>query len=164
MSLGLQYIILFLALITFVITGNYAIHLYYKRNQKFILNELKNREYQIFNNVSLYQFSGIGFRINTADILILKNQIILFLYNTNFKGKIKQAQPTLLLFENPNDNFLNKGILLKIDNIEGTKNGISISVNNKQQILIKNYKLLIKSDNVDFEKIESIIKAKLYIN
>jgi len=90
-----QYLILFSILIFLFIVGNYAIHYYFKKNHNIVLTQIKSEEYQVFKNISLYQFWDMGFKINKADIFILKSQIIIFLYNSNLNGLIKQAQPTL---------------------------------------------------------------------
>lgn len=160
-----QYLILFSILIFLVFLGNYAFHYYFKKNHRIVLSQIKNEEYQIFKNISLYQFWDMGFKINKADIFILKSQIIIFLYNSNLNGLIKQAQPTLLLFENDCENLISKGISkkLKITKIEKTRNGISININTQKSIFNKSFRIVLKLNKNESNKIEKLIKENLYV-
>ena len=124
-----QWAILIAGLICFVIIGNFLIHKYYQKQHRKILNKIKTEEYEFFKDLKLTQTWNLGFRINRADLILIKNEIIVLIYNSNFKGIIKQAQPAILFYQKNTEHVID-GISdkIKIEKIFSTTNGIKITI------------------------------------
>ncbi len=124
-----QWAILIAALISFVVIGNFLIHKYYQKQHNEILYRIKNEKYEIFRNLKLTQTWNFGFRINKTDVILIKDQIIVLIYNSNFIGLIKQAQPAILFYKEKYSERINERISgkSKIESVFSTKNGFKIT-------------------------------------
>ncbi|QOW09314.1 hypothetical protein Q73A0000_02545 [Kaistella flava (ex Peng et al. 2021)] len=124
-----QWAILIGALLLFVTIGNMLIHIYYKKQHKKILNQIRNEKYEIFKNIVFTQTWNFGFRINRADLILIESEIIVLIYNVNFNGLIKQAQPAILFYKDSNSQKIKEGISnqSKIGTIFSTTCGFKIT-------------------------------------
>jgi|GEM_PF-1347772 len=124
-----QWAIIIITLISLVVIGNFLIHRYYQKKHTEILYRIKNEKYEIFKNLKLTQTWNFGFRINRADVILIKDQIIVLIYNSNFNGLIKQAQPAILFYKEKYLERINEKISSKskIEGIFSTTNGFKIT-------------------------------------
>lgn len=109
MSTLQQYFFIFSVLISLVVLGNYLIHMYYKGKQKVVELEIQNLKHEKILDIELTQEWNFGFRYNKADLILLENQLIIYVYKYNLKGVIKQAQPIVLLYKTPCNLISSKG-------------------------------------------------------
>ena len=157
-----QWVILIAGLLCFVLIGNFLIHKYYQKQHRKILNKIKTEEYEFFKDLKLTQTWILGFRINRADLILLKNEIIVLIYNSNFKGIIKHAQHAILFYQKNSEQLMD-GISdkIKIEKIFSTTNGIKI-INVNLKFVFSNIPIFKKGIlSSSFSSLSSFPKAML---
>lgn len=122
-------LIVFLILFSIFIIMNLLIHKYCMNQHTKVLKQIENEKYTIFKNLKLKQAWNYGFRLNRADLILVNKQLIVLIFNSNFNGFIKQAQPVILFYQKGPVQFFN-GInsYNKIENIFPLNNGIKIII------------------------------------
>lgn len=162
MSTLQQYLIIFSVLISLVVLGNYLIHMYYKGKQKVVELEIQNLKHEKILGVELTQEWNLGFRYNKADLILLENQLIIYVYNYNFKGYIKQAQPIILLYKKPCNLIYSKGFFYVQPILEVVKKNKSVILKTKMNSLFQNkivsFKLYLS--DIDISKVTNYMNSQ----
>lgn len=162
MSTLQQYFFIFLGLVSLVVLGNYLIHIYYKKKQKVVEREIQNLKHEKILGVELTQEWNLGFRYNKADLILLENQLIMYLYNYNFKGYIKQAQPIILLYKKPCNLIYSKGFSYVQPILEVVKKNKSVILKTKMNSLFQNkiisFKLYLS--DTDISKVSNYMNSQ----
>lgn len=164
-----QYIILGGILIFASFCINYPVHLFYQRQHRRIMSEIQSKNFIIYKNVDLVQKwnsrFNMGFINNKADLILLdNNQLIVFLYLSNFRGLIKVAQPSILYYREFYDENIKVNVSqkYKIERINYTDTGFIISVNKETIVNSQNLNFDFKLNKNDTETIYESLSSKKY--
>jgi hypothetical protein len=106
MSANQQLYLLIAFLLSTVIGGNYLIHVYYKKRQKNVEDQIGDYAHEKLINIKVTQTWYFGIQIKRADIILIENQMVIFFYNPIFM----QAQPIITFNKSPNNNIINIGL------------------------------------------------------
>lgn len=94
-----KFITIVVFMISFVIIGNYGIHLFFKIKRQKVFADLKDIEYDYFENLKTYiegkSRISYSWRVMSSDVIMYENNIIIIPYIKRFKRGLKQYQPIL---------------------------------------------------------------------
>ena len=154
-------------MLTFVIFGNYAIHLFFKKRKQKLILDLNGIEYDLIEKVKtdVTGKSRISYswRLMRSDIIMYNKNIVVLPYNYHLKGLIKQYQPILqYTFDKENEKLNGVSSIIRIDNFEREGKKIILNYSMTDNLLKGRMKTELDLSEKDID-LDKIIETKKYV-